>query len=392
MKNSKLANGVIFLLVLFNLIFPKSGIKIDEIPITIGMVLLIITLSYRFLHTVLQKDFFILPKQRAFLLFSWMPFQIMLVVCMFINGIEDIGAALSMLFNFIYLPWMLFLGEGNHFDCLQKTFLLKLIRHGILFVAVYGIIAFLYTYSTGDFIEIPFLTVNYDDVGNIENKNIGRGNGFFKLISTYQNGNVYGASLLLLLPLYTYLEKRAILQCIVKISLILTLSRTVWIGLVVYEFLRVTFIKFSIKKIVVFSLMICLLMLGIHWLISLMGRDMVTFLLDKELGGRSGYIEAIKITLLPQNAIGGGSEIVYMGILGNFGIIGLLCFLLALLMPIWLYMRNRQRNDLQKSLLCGYMLYLIIAGSDGAILLIPVMIFFWFVLRLLTSDYEESKG
>jgi len=391
MKNSKLANGVIFLLVLFNLIFPKGGIKIDEIPITIGMVLLIITLCYRFLHTVSQKNFLILPKQRAFLLFSWIPFQVVLLVCMVVNGIENVGAALSMSFNFIFLPWMLFLGEGNHFDRLQKTFLLKFIRHGILFVAIYGIGAFLYTYSTGDFIEIPFLTVNYDDIGNIENKNLSRGNGFFKLISTYQNGNIYGVSLLLLLPLYAYLEKRAVPQCIVKASLILTLSRTVWIGLVVYEFLRVTFIKFSIKKIVVFNLMICFLMLSVQWLISLMGKDMVTFLLDKELGGRAGYIETIEIGLLPQNAVGGINEIVYMGIIGNFGLIGLFCFLLALLMPIWLYIQNKQRSDLQRNLLCGYMIYLVIAGSDGAILLIPVMIFFWFVLLLLTINYKENK-
>ena len=53
----------------------------------------------------------------------------------------------------------------------------------------------------GKFIEIPFLTVNAGDYGTLEStKHINRG-GYLKLISTYNNGNVYGVATLILLPL-----------------------------------------------------------------------------------------------------------------------------------------------------------------------------------------------
>ena len=94
----------------------------------------------------------------------------------------------------------------------------------------------------GRFVEIPFLTVNFHDVGTLETtKYIDRG-GIFKLISTYNNGNVYGVCLLMLLPFYNSVEPSKLKRMIVKLSLLLTLSRTVWFGLFFAEILTYLYV------------------------------------------------------------------------------------------------------------------------------------------------------
>src|SRR5690606_38415621 len=105
------------------------------------------------------------------------------------------------------LPPVILLVLGIHMDRLDLRPLLRALRAAVLLVSVYGIFLFFYKLLTGSFIEIPYLTVNAGDVGEMEGKSIDRG-GIFKLISTYNNGNVYGISMLILLPLYAYLEPR----------------------------------------------------------------------------------------------------------------------------------------------------------------------------------------
>ena len=201
----KKTNLFIFLLVLFNLFFPKGGIKISEVPITIGMLLLIIVLFYQFFNNLYHNRLLKISKDRLTILYSWLPFQTIIIVCILFNGYTSLGIVLSMIFSFVFLPWSLIFIEGNHFDKIDKNFLFKIIKIGIIFISVFGIINFFVKYTVGEFIEIPFITVNYDDFGEIESKNLRRGNDLYKLISTYQNGNIYAASLLLLLPLFCYL-------------------------------------------------------------------------------------------------------------------------------------------------------------------------------------------
>ena len=81
-------------------------------------------------------------------------------------------------------------------------------RTCVFLAAAWGIFLFFFRPLTGHFIEIPYITVNASDYGELENtKNIARGT-LFKLISTYNNGNLYGVATLLLLPLYLQLEPR----------------------------------------------------------------------------------------------------------------------------------------------------------------------------------------
>jgi O-antigen ligase len=88
-------------------------------------------------------------------------------------------------------------------------------------------------------------------------------------------------------------------------------------------------------------------------------------------------------------------EIVYLGILHNFGIVGLGAYLLAMAGPLLLYAARVlpfASTEYKRSLAAGLVIYLVVSMSDGALLFIPVMVFFWFVASLLLSDNPSFRA
>ena len=68
------------------------------------------------------------------------------------------------------------------------NFFMKIIISSILFISSFGVLHFFFK-NVYDFdIEIPYLTVNIKDFGGIDTKNNYRGDGIYKLVSTYSNG------------------------------------------------------------------------------------------------------------------------------------------------------------------------------------------------------------
>lgn len=385
---SKLKQIIVFFLIVFNLYFPKGGIKIGDVPITIGMLLIIILGGWMFINSFATNRLMLIDKDRINIVFAWIPFQLIIIISIVFNGVGSLSNVLSMLFNFIFLPYcMVFIG-GYYFDKIDKNFLYKLIKIGIIFVSIYGIIAFFYKYITGDFINIPYLTINADDIENAEYKNIDRGD-FFKLVSTYQNGNIYGISMLMLLPIFCYLEKNRFIKLLVKLSLILTLSRTVWFGLILYEIIYTFIENFSVKRIMYCLLFIISIIFIIIYIINIIELD-IDFLLDTSMGGRINYFYEYDINFISEKPVRDIAEIVYLGIINNFGIVGLLLFFIAVISPVIVFLKNKTNNKISKYALMGYIIYLIIACVDGAILLIPIMIFYWFLVLLITNKFNIS--
>jgi hypothetical protein len=90
------------------------------------------------------------------------------------------------------------------------------------------------------------------------------------------------------------------------------------------------------------------------------------------------------------------AEIAYVSILDTFGVLGLLTFLAALLMPLWVALYHRDTTHpyprYKKDILLGLGLYLIVSGSDSASLYIPVMLFYWFGVAVLLRDEKTAHG
>ncbi|HEV2734073.1 MAG TPA: hypothetical protein VGV85_04505 [Longimicrobiaceae bacterium] len=386
--------GVIAVLVAFLLVFPKGGIKLAGVPLTWGYIFLGLAFAWLPLALLLGRSASV-RVVRLLVPALLVPFQLVVWWGLLANGTDGMGFAISLIVSFFFIPLMLVLVLGIHLDRIDLGFLFRLIRWGVFAVAVYGIFLFFFRLKTGAFIEVPFMTVNAGDVGGLEDKYIDRG-GVFKLISTYNNGNIYGVSILILMPLYAWLERSVPRQLVVKFSLLLTLSRTVWVGLILFEVLHRVFVKrVSPRAIAVLLASLLMVLAGLWYALDLMGWD-VGHLFDRRLGGRVGQLAALEeATVLPHTRFRDILEIVYLGVLHNFGIVGLGSYLLAMTGPLLLYAARVlpfARTEYKRSLAAGLVIYLVVSMSDGALLFIPVMVFFWFVASLLLSDNPSFRA
>ena len=380
----------IYFVIIFNLVFPKGGIKVNDIPITIGLVSLIFLLLAGGISSVIKFRFLKIKHDRLKILLSWIPFQIWTIIVINENGFESLGMVLSLFTNFLLIPWLMIYLNGENFDKNVKIErLLKIIKIGIWILIIYGLINHVCKIITDSYIEIPFLTVNFDDVGNVYNKNNGRG-VFGKLISTYQNGNLFGASMLLLLPLFCYIDKNKLHQLLFKFTLFLTLSRTIWLGLLFYEIISIFSGKIYIKKVFNFCIILSCFVLGIIYAMNLLELDM-DFIVDSSMGGRIGQSSDFIYGFFPSTPFNTISEIVYKGILDSFGVIGLVCFCIGFFSPLFIYYKELNNNSLRNSLLLGLLVYYFVCLGDGGIILIPVMIFYWTVILILSSRISLYK-
>ena len=359
------------------------------IPITLGYLFLGIV-SF-FIH--LNRANYNLNSSRYFSFLFLMPFQIIILSTLIINGSSgDRGMTVSLLINFFFLPYVFFLLLSQNIETLDLDKFFKLFKKGIYLISIYGIFLFIFKQITGKFIEIPFLTTNLSDFGKLEDKCIDRGFAF-KLISTYNNGNLYGICLLILLPLYCYLENSSWKKVIVKTSIFLTLSRTSWAGLLFYELCYNCFIEKGRNRI--FKLLIILsFFISMISILLFYYNIPLDFIFDSNLGGRRVSFNVFQdLALFPTRAFEGISEIVYTGILYSFGVIGLITFLMGMTGSLTLRLLKGHLNKIQMSMCLGLVNYLFISCSDGGILYIPVMAFFWFLCSLLTrKNLPEQKS
>ena len=377
-------NRWVFIFCFFLLFFPKGGFKIKGIPITWGYILLGLFSIY---WCIKKSKKIHRPHLYAYIL--TIPFQLTLIISLFFLEYScSLGQLTACIINIIFLPFICFIVLSDYIYKMDLDYFLTILKKGIFFIAIYGIFLFFYKFITGKFIEIPFLTMNFSDIGTLENKHINRG-FLFKLISTYNNGNIYGICLLMLLPLYQFLEHKNSRKIIVIISLILTLSRIVWTGLLFIEFFYFIISKKNKKELYkeFIPIFISFLSFGIFFIIFFPQVSSL-FKIEKllNLGGRiNNYNLESLIYLLPNKGFRGISEMTYNSTFKNFGVIGLLLFIVGLLssMIIYFLQRNKIKNKYSRYIILGILTYLLCAIIEGAFIFIPTIFFFWFLSSLL---------
>lgn len=382
-KKKSILEILTILLILFLIALPKGGFRINYMPITWGYLFLGIISFF-----CLFRKKYILKKDRIYLLLFMIPFQIYSLISITINGIENIGFAFSFFISFFFLPFIFLFVLAQYIDSLEIDFFFKILKRSILFVATYGILLFFYKLFFGKFFEIPFLTINFHERGLIETTKSSDRGTLFKLISTYNNGNIYGLSILMLYPLYSLLEKKFFKRFIVFLSLILTLSRTVWIGLIISEFLYRFFIKKDkLASFFKYFFSLIFFLICIFLIFEKMNYP-IDWFYDKTLGNRinPAFFDLKIFSSKPFCFI---EEMQYFSILNIFGFTGLIFFIIYLFSPVYLYFfKNRKKSisQIDKSILSGLVSYLIISFGDGAILYIPIMAFYFFLSSFLFKE------
>ena len=380
---------VSWLLLTFLVLFPKGGIKVGETPLTWGYLLLGATAVPLAIVRLLAFPLKF-PPPLIFCIASIVPFQTLYIYSFLSNGVDNVGFAISIFVSFFILPIVFLLIYPPFLPRIDGTRFEKYFRACMFWAASYGIFLFFWHPLTGHFLEIPLLTVNAGDYGLLETtKNIARGE-FFKLISTYNNGNLYGVATLMLLPLFNLLEPKRWRRNVMKIALVLTLSRTVWAGLIADQAL--SFLWLICRNVTTFPrlylggakkrILAILITMGLVLSALLLNSNTIAFLFDPTLGGRiGGPASSVNITFLPNVPLTGFFEMLYNSALTEYGIAGLMSILLIFLGPLFIFAVNTGivRFPVRRAALKGLILYAIVSIIDGATNLIPVMAFYWFL-------------
>lgn len=385
---SLLMNVLYPLIIITMIAFPKSGIAIGSIPLnTITIVIMLFTpillliFSFKKIKKANKNDIYLL---------TIIPFIFLYLIITLSNGVENYGEYLGTLFSFIVAPIFFFLlFKLTPENTIKKNYALLVLS--IRFIAVYGIINLSIKQLTGDFFEIPGLTSTYGALVPLDEKMNDRG-GIFKLFSTYNNGNLYGVSLCILFPLYSFLEKNKIFLLLTTVSIILTFSRTVWLLLIFfYIYTYIINSGLSPKKIIVGICSIVFSVLAIIHTLSLSTIDN-NFVFDKNLGGRLSSIQAIKeFNFYSIEPFKNMLEIPYVSLIMYVGLAIIPFFLLyfiTILLNYRLLISNK--NNINKMCTLGILIYFISTFSDAALIYIPVFLIFCFVNNLALYHFETD--
>lgn len=171
----RLAMGVCWILVVFLVLFPKGGFKIGALPLTWGYLLIGLTAPVIFPARMLFRPLRF-SRQLIGALVLLFPMQIVFAYGILANGVADPRFAFSSFVSLFVLPWTFLLFYAPFLPILDGRRLANYMRACILIAALWGIFLFFLHPLTKFYIEIPYLTVNAQDYGELENtKNLSRG-------------------------------------------------------------------------------------------------------------------------------------------------------------------------------------------------------------------------
>ncbi|KIG10845.1 hypothetical protein [Caballeronia concitans] len=368
------------LLLVLNIAIPKAGFKVGDVPITFGYMYALL-LGVVCLPSGLARFFNERQQTAGVVAYCSFIFVFMLLAASFC-GIGNMGFFLSIILGFCVLPVALIISMPNDPSTIRalETYLVWSVR----FAVTYGILLFFYKLSTGEFIEIPYVTVNADDVGKLGTKYIQRSDNLSKLISTYNNGNIFGVCILMLLPLYDLVERRSLMRILARVALLLTLSRTVWAVLLFHE---AVFVKRPVWQRM---LMLAIGILGIVASLQVMGTD-AGFLTDLTLGGRTQVVDELRVSIFPRESFDYVSEILWVSVAYFGGLIGLFLFGGLFTMILVGIRRLSPGFDLQRCALIGVVNFILCSFVDAAANYIPTMFIFWLVVWIGFLDRRTNR-
>jgi len=397
-----IAEIVSSLLIFFIVLFPKGGLKLGLVPVTWGYLLLATIAPLLVLYGIVALPWRVRPASFAAYA-STVPFQVIFLYSYIANGVGWLSYAISVVVNFFFLPPVFLLVLPAFYPWLDAERFRRQLCSAIFWTAVFGIFLFFWWPFTGKLIEIPFLTVNLADYGTVaQTKHIYRG-PFLKLISTYNNGNVYGVAMLIILPLYSLIEPKRWRRNTLRLALFLTLARTVWAGLIVEQLLGLaqpfflslgSFPRLRLggagrRLFVIGAVMLIIL------LFALSNPSRIAYVYDPTLGGRIGELSMLReVTPLPTAPVTGFAEVLFASALVNYGVIGAAAFFFIFALPVLMVVARPQwlGDPVRRMALKGMVLYVIVSASDGATNLIPVMAFFWFTYSVYLVGMPGTQG
>ncbi len=385
---ASITNSIFVITTILLIAFPKSGIYLSNTPIYSLYILILALVPALFLVSFSSKRK--TQRHEIIYIFLLIPFWSIWISTATFIGFESPAYLGGHLFIFFIIPTFFYLLKNIHSKENDKL-INKTIVLCVRLVSIFGIVSFIHTIARGDYINIPYITTAGGG-GELDvwQRNNQRGD-LFKLVSTYNNGNIYGLCLAALCPLYFLLEKKSIFKATLLVSLLLTLSRTVWI-LSVLSITLIYFEKINLKKALILFFTLSSVSGIVLFLSSFLGGNQ--FILDSSLGNRDKFFWMIEdFRLLPQEKISAITEIPYLSIYYNFGALGLVCFALFFLSPLLMGSAspiNKKLSPRTKAANAGIFVYIFSSLSDSALLFVPSFAYLCFLVFIKNTSIKNN--
>lgn len=422
-KNKAVNNRLLLLTIIVNVLIPKAGIKIGEIPLTLGNVLLAVLLIESFIYMLNER--LSVKKNELIILLGVFYFSFVLIMsCLFSDA--SITSTIPFFVTLSVYPLTYFAIKKfvTSREYVQEIF-------GVIYTCVLIVFAYMFiqfVFGIGN-TAIPGVTVNYSDyILNPTGWWLQKSNAYgesSKFFSTYQNGNVFGLSILLLFPIIfrlpnTIFKNKAILLVLFLIACFLTGSRTVVLGCILYlllllhDFTKTGKISRSVLMmwIIFFSIGIA----GVVYFISLDVNKALVLRLSQLLdwnvlidgaGRISAMIQyfrwlfgdfnpaAVLFGAFGADYEGGAYEMTYMTVFITGGLIGLSLFLMPIISALRKGKKYLNKHDdwMVRGAREGILVYAVTAFVEGAYWLPPTAINLWTVMALmdiLTNGSNEG--
>lgn len=380
LNNERLRKILFFVAVLLLIIIPKGGFKVAGVPITWGYLYLGL-LFIVCIIIIVNKYKFAVNSKHYMCYLATLPFVLFFTIHLLIFGYEGtFGNLIAFYISFVFLPFLFYILLGNFLTKINGDYIQNLIAKSVFWIAVYGIFLFVYKQVMGHFLEIPYITVNAADLGELARSKFNQRGSVAKLISTYNNGNIFGVCTLMLFPVFYNKTRSKFKILIVILALILTLSRTVWMGLIFYFLIVYRNKLLQLAKVYLLGALLLFVIGSIIMTRYFQYGSLQGFILDSNLGGRILQIRKVnEITLFGSRAYTIIDEIVYLSIFRQFGVIGLLLFCVSFFAPVYIFLHTKNNNFIY---FMGVLTYLFVCLSDGCMLLIPTLAFFYFICTM----------
>jgi hypothetical protein len=363
-------------LIIFNVGSPKAGIEVGGLPLTFGYILLAAAAPLGVIGLVRR------PTLQAAAIGNFIAYLLVGLIAIYKTLVfgAQLQAVLVGLALFIALPAIMLIGLCAHLEYLSERQIGGILKWCMRFVIAWGIMNFVLFALFHWIVEIKYVTINAGEVSSVFNKNNRRGS-LMKLISTYNNGNIFGVCMIMLAPVYIYFEKsRAWVVAFIG-AIVLSLSRTTWFGLIAVGGLMVLTGQIRLSRGYFWIALVSAVALAIVMMVSIgWSPDAV---LDTNLGGRLNQWKDLTIS-----PFGGSTfliaEILYAGLLNSFGVVGALVALVAFLYPVgYAIGRAGQLSVLRRAAAVGCAGYLLAAFFDAAIVYPPVIAIYLFMSALV---------
>jgi hypothetical protein len=387
-----LSTFLLQLSIIFNIAFAKGGIGVLGTPITNGYICFAVYSIFAFVIFLSHKTI-AFTNLVAYIL--TLPFQATFIVTAVFVGIdeESKGFVISQFLSFLIFPFIFMIIIPTHFNKMTSKDWNGVFVFSIRFAVWFGLFNFVFIHLMGYQINIPGLIINLSEADYFDPalKNNLRGS-VYKLISSYNNGNVFGVCMSMMLPIYCLIERHQFNKVAAFSAVFLSLSRTAWIGLAlcfIYLYFRnIRSMTYNLYAIVIAGLVVA----AVIWATNFIGVDTEAFVFDKELGNRAGQLAILSnFDFLPSKPLSVIEEIVFTSILEVFGLFGLIFFCVFLASPLIAMFFKAEQTEFAKRAAAGVFIYCVLSGSDGCIQLAPVMWIYNF-LALIALGKPESAA